>query len=163
MKGIWDVFLIGILPLLILNGCLVIIIMISWSLRRFDRSGALLIVAFGNVGAIIGIFTATSRQPVMNVALPALVTFLSGYLGYIFITKDQYRFRSYIPACVICFCFSASFGAFVGAQLRAQDEEAARRYARWQMRFEKVQLPAELLLIQKKIEKDYPALPNIPR
>jgi hypothetical protein len=31
------------------------------------------------------------------------------------------------------------------------------------MRFEKVQLPAELLLIQKKIEKDYPALPNIPR
>jgi hypothetical protein len=75
LKGIWDAFLIGILPLLILNGCLVIIIMISWSLRRFDRSGALLIVAFGNVGAIIGIFTATSRQPVMNVALPALVTF----------------------------------------------------------------------------------------
>lgn len=87
-----------------------------------------LVVAFSAVGGGIGYFTGSSRDSVVGVVAPGMLTFVSGIAAYLF-TKDGQAvnsLRRQLPLALGAMFFSAVFTASISAMGRIQAERGAR-------------------------------------
>mgnify|MGYP003632872871 CR=1 FL=1 len=78
-----DAFVGGLLPLILLGAvpAFLLALVTGKSASRLDKT---VIVAMGMVGASIGVMLGASRQPVVTVALPAILTLVSTFLAYVY-------------------------------------------------------------------------------
>ena len=84
----------------------------GWGFRRIMRSN----LAFALLGGTLGMLTGASKTPVLSTTLPALVTLVTVYLGYI-VQKDTHaELRAVSPAFVFSLLIAAVFMAFYAVQ-----------------------------------------------
>lgn len=141
---IWQIITLGFFPtitsFLIICGVVSILATIFSGLSL--RATVPFILAFGLLGGVTGFAVGESRVPVVGVVLPAMLTFASGVLGYMF-TKDNTKYRLVLPFCLVVLSLNALFGLFTGSQLRGKHEEYERQYKEWLLHYEKVDLEVE--------------------
>ncbi|MEI2805426.1 hypothetical protein [Albidovulum sp.] len=124
--------------------------------RRLDMAGTA--VFFGLVGASLGLLLGASREPAVNVYLPAVITLLGGLLIYALPREETLRLfsgqkepaeepklvRAFVITALAALVISSVLGNHFGATLRAAEAGREREYARWLKFYETVQLPLEL-------------------
>lgn len=111
--------------------------------RRFTKEEKTFASAFASLGALVGLFLGASRVGVVGAILPALITFVAGYLAYLFTHDSKIVNRHIVPACILTLIFSASTGAFYGSSIRGLKEENQRVWDKATMHYEKVELPLQ--------------------
>lgn len=102
-----------------------------------------IIVSFCVLGAVIGVFVGASKTPVVGTLLPALLTFLTGLLAYLFSKDNLAIWRPIIPLIIVGLVSTALAGAFMGSGIRSDHEAFERKYREWFAKYEAVQLPVE--------------------
>ncbi len=58
----------------------------------------------------------------MSSILPVIITFIAGYVAFVFKRDDEVLNRSIIPHAIVALLIASSFGAFFGAELRQTSE-----------------------------------------
>lgn len=142
---IWTVFAQGIFPvctpLIIL--CLVFALICSYfSAQSFKRTFPI-ILAFGFIGGVAGLSAGLSREPVIGTVIPAMLTLVSGVLGYLFGKEHLKEWRLVIPFCIFILTANTCVGLFIGSQMRGKSEEYDKQYNEWLLHYEKVDLEVE--------------------
>jgi hypothetical protein len=85
---------------------------------RLRGSGVILFM-FGFFGVTIGLLAGSSNQPTASSLLPALVTAIVGFIGYLTANTIREEFRALVPLCVISMLASTVVGIFFGAFLKS--------------------------------------------
>lgn len=67
---------------------------------------------------MLGVFIGASRDPVVGAALPALITFISGLMAYLFSKDEMSQWRPTIPIAILALVAAASAGGFFGGAAR---------------------------------------------
>ena len=153
----WTAFVLGCVPLFtsvalgtaILTG----VSRLSGKDRLKDRW--IFIFAFGLLGGVIGYSSGNSREPVMGTILPALLTFVTALLGYIFGKEALQPFRSLMPYCVASLVIHAFFGLSLGSMARGRFDDFERAYQKRLLLYEKVELEEDKArrLMQIEVQK----------
>ena len=100
----------------------------------------------------MGLFMGASREPVVSVTLPALLTFVSGFSAYLFSKDAVGKLRTAIPISILVMIVSAVFCATFGGSMRDTRAKFERDYAYWLKRQETLELPLQLEIGKKNIE-----------
>lgn len=141
---IWQTLTLGFLPAI--TPFLVVCVCFSLCSSLFSRVSVRitlpLVLAFGLLGGVTGFAVGVSRVPVVGVVLPAMLTFTTGLLGYVF-SKEKSNLKYVIPFCLIVVYTNSLLGLFIGSQLRGKHEEYERQYTEWLLHYEKVTLEVE--------------------
>lgn len=125
------------------------------------RSDVLPFVAtFAVLGSGLGLLLGSSREPAVQVFLPALITLISGLLVSLFPKSDvvlavgeragtgraaHEAVARVVMASLGALLLASVMGAFWGGSIRTAAAESDRRYAEWLTRYETVVLPMELI------------------
>jgi hypothetical protein len=112
-------FFFGLFPSGIVCACSYLIAALLFG---YERSETLIITMFAAFGFFLGLFTAASRVSVMGVALPLIISFITGYVAYSFKTDVGLLNQKIVPAAIIALIVAATFGAFFGGEVRGQSE-----------------------------------------
>lgn len=142
---IWNVIVQGFLPAVMpfIIVCFAVSILCSIFSKQSLRVTLPLIMAFGFLGGVTGLSVGLSRVPVTGVVLPAMLTFASAVLAYVFAKENDTRWKLIIPFCLIVLSFNSLLGLFVGSQMRGKHEDYERQYNEWLLHYEKVDLEIE--------------------
>lgn len=89
------------------------------------------VYAFGALGGFLGYAIASSREPVAGIVLPALLTFITGLLGYLFSRDNLKTWRAVVPFCISALILNTFLGTLPGSILRKQHEVYEKRYQEW--------------------------------
>ena len=100
----------------------------------------MMIFAFSLLGGVIGIFVGTSMTSVIGTVLPALLTFLTALLAYLFGLERLAEWRPVIPLCIIVLLMTCLYGTFVGTSVKAEHVKSEREYKEKLLYYEKVYL-----------------------
>lgn len=93
--------------------------------RAVRWSAGVSIAAFTMLGFVVGLLMSQSREPAVQVVLPAILTLLGGLLVYL-IGVHGLRNQAAVSAMVFCFTLSLLTGAQYGARLRADYDLASQ-------------------------------------
>lgn len=138
------------------------------STRAFAKVGLM----FALVGAMIGLFLGSSREPVVQAIVPAIVTLITGYLGWT-LRQDALRGENMLRrfadssgeraeaadtrlatavviAAVSTLMLSTATSAMWGASMRLTQEQSERSYEEWRIGYEQKQLPIEIDLLRRE-------------
>jgi hypothetical protein len=142
---LWTVFVQGIFP--VSAPLLITSVIFSFICSLFSRHSVRmtlpLILAFGFMGGVAGFSAGLSRVPVVGTVIPAMLTLVSGFLGYLFGKEHLKEWRLVIPFCILIFTFNSLIGLFIGSQMRGKSEDYERQYNEWLLHYEKVDLEAD--------------------
>ena len=122
-------------------GAIILILLTKVFSKPSVKGWHVLIFAFSLLGGVIGIFVGASQTPVIGTVLPAILTFITGLLAYLFGKETLIEWRPVIPVCIISLLIMSLFGSFMGSQVRLDFEETLKSYNRWLLHYEKVGLP----------------------
>jgi hypothetical protein len=110
------------------------------------------------LGLVVGLFTGASTTPVIGDVLPALLTFISAMLAYLFAKDALKEYRDAIPPALINLLLTALISAFLGSAIRSDKEAFERNYKHWALEQEKVDFEIKRLQACKILD-----LPCAPR
>jgi predicted neutral ceramidase superfamily lipid hydrolase len=151
-------FFLGLLPVMVIGALCISLTAV------YSRTADVLMfaAAFSFTGAALGLMIGASREPVVQAALPAIVTVISGLLVFVFPKSEgaskllgteedasPNQIRQFVLVAVTTLMLGSITGAFWGGSIRAIREEDDRRYAEWLIQFEQVRIPVELAIIAK--------------
>jgi hypothetical protein len=150
---LWNVFLAVILPLAVILLAVWVPTLVVGRVRGIRAKGfGVASLAGGLLGVVVGIFSGASTTPVVGDVLPALLTFVSAVLAYLF-AKDALReYRDAIPAALINLLVTAVIAAFFGTAIRADKEDFERKYKHWALEQEKVDFEIKRLQACKVLD-----------
>jgi hypothetical protein len=108
-----------------ISGGLAILSAVIVRRRGRETSAAVLlgVAAFAMLGFVVGLIMAQSREAVVDVVLPAILTLLGGILAYLIGAKGI-QTQIGASAMVLCFAFALLVGSQYGAKLRFDYEMA---------------------------------------
>jgi 4-hydroxybenzoate polyprenyltransferase len=110
------------------------------------------IFSFGFLGGVLGYSAGYSRVPVVGTILPALLTFVTALLGYLF-SKDQLEtYRPLIPYCIVVLLLNSFYGLSVGSIMRGKFDDFERDYQKRLLYYERVELESKKALCLKQIQ-----------
>jgi hypothetical protein len=101
-----------------------------------------------------------SREPSVQVVLPALLTFVSAFGAYIFVQgegkpcHEGQSLRAAIPTAILFLILAAVFCTGHGSSMRQANEAAARDYDRRLARTEAVVWPLELEIGKTRLQRE---------
>ncbi len=107
------------------------------------------LLGFSYLGGMLGITTGSSETPVLGTLLPALLTFITGLLAYLFNHKNSAEYKPLIPMSMLCLMVCSVFSVFLGTTIRSQIISSDRDYEIWLLK-EKSKLELNELLNKKK-------------
>jgi len=134
-----DVFLPSLLFIGI--GALILVLVAYFVSKPTAKGWPLLILAFSFLGGVVGIFVGMSKTPVMGTVLPAVLTFITGLLAYLFGKENLAEWRPVIPNCIIAMMATVLFGSLMGSQVRGDYQQSEKEYKEWLLHYENVGLP----------------------
>lgn len=140
----WDVFWMPVtevlLPWLVIVISLTGIVILAYRfiIRNRSREAYGLIATFVSIGALLGITAGATRTPVIGTYLPALITFITAILGYLFTREGLAKWRPAIPFCVLGMMMASVVNTFAGSAIT----ERSRAFDR----------SREVWLLEKKME-----------
>ena len=100
----------------------------KWATIGMDE--LLLVVAFSCLGLTIGLMIGLSQSPVVHVAIPAMLTFYSGFLTYLF-TKESFvntKAKKAILFSVIAISVFLIYGIEIGSTEKNKAVESKRKF-----------------------------------
>jgi hypothetical protein len=130
--------------------------LIAWFAGEDATDAQLLGVAFGGIGAAVGLFMGASRDSVVGTVVPALLTLLSSVAVYQFGADAYRRWRPVLPIALFCLVLGAVGAGAFGASERERSIDRSHEYDEWRVQYEKLQIPLQL----KKLERDLGLLPD---
>jgi len=96
------------------------------------RNQFLIIIGFSYLSFTIGILVGLSRTPVVDVAIPALLTFIGGLVTYIFLNKEfNESNKNIVTLILVILPIFLIFGVEIGAEHRFETEEYLRDREEW--------------------------------
>ncbi|MDM8166434.1 hypothetical protein [Roseovarius sp.] len=125
---------------------------------------------FALVGALIGIFLGSSREPAVQAIVPAIVTLIGGFLAWTLQKEahgqasllrgfaredkkdDQEKLifvTSLVYVAVASLMLSTATASMWGASMRLVKEDADRKYEEWRYKYENLQIPVETELLRR--------------
>lgn len=110
------------------------------------------LLAFSCLGVVTGFASGNSREAVLGAVLPALLTLVSGLIGYLFSKDGLSAMRPAIPHCILVLCVGALLGLALGSNLRGKFDQNARQYQQFLLRFQQIDLKCEKALFLAKLE-----------
>lgn len=132
---------------------LVITVLLFIPYKILSKSGksehVLFLLGFSYLGGMLGITTGSSETPVLGTLLPALLTFITGLLAYLFNHKDVGEYKPLIPMSLMCLMICSVFSVFLGTTIRSQQIKFDREYEVWLLK-EKSTIELNKLLNKKK-------------
>lgn len=95
-----------------------------WSISHYVlkcrlRGSVAILFMFGFFGVTIGLLAGSSSQPTAQSLLPALITAIVGFIGYLTANRIREEFRVLVPLCVISMLASTVVGILFGAFLKS--------------------------------------------
>ena len=132
-------------------GAAILIIFTKCTSKPAVKGWQVSIFAFSLLGGVIGIFVGASQTPVIGTVLPAVLTFITGLLAYLFGKESMMEWRPVIPVCIISLLITSLFGSFMGSQIRLDFEESEKSYEHWLLHYEKVGLPVAKEAYMKRL------------
>lgn len=101
--------------------------------KKMNIEGFFLInLGFSYLSFTVGVLVGLSRTPVVDVTIPAILTFLGGFITYIFVNKKFHiENRKLISIILIMTSFFLIFGVEIGAEHRFKTEEYLREREEW--------------------------------
>ncbi len=153
-SDLWTAFRFGFLPVVtfILGISLFALLAARYKSGIKFQGSAMAIVAFGSLGGVLGFAVGNSRQPIVGTVLPALLTFITALLGYLFSKEQLSEWRPVIPYCITVLVLNAFIGLCSGGIVRGKYEDFERDYQRRLMEYEKVDLEVKKAEQLKKIQ-----------
>ncbi|SPF78319.1 hypothetical protein [Pseudoprimorskyibacter insulae] len=156
----------GALPSLIIAGCIWIVLRLMFRTKSMAATGFL----FALVGSLIGVLLGSSREPAVQAIVPALVTLITGYLGWTLRQEAhedgngwsrmlaQTDEREDMPklvtklvyVAVAALMLSTATASMWGASMRLTKEQSDREYEKWKITYETKQLPIETEILRRK-------------
>jgi hypothetical protein len=121
-------------------GAIIIIVIIRYCTKPKIKGWQSVIYAFALLGGLVGILVGASKTPVVGTILPAILTFVTALLAYLFGKENLAQWRPVIPFCIIVMLITALYGSFMGSSMRKQHDDAEREYKEWLSHYEKVEL-----------------------
>ncbi len=91
--------------------------------KRLSPDIMMATVCFSILGMIIGLLIGLSQSPVVGVAIPALLTFYSGFLTF-FLAKDIFRNQEIKTLILVSITFNAIFMMY-GLELGTREKNTA--------------------------------------
>ena len=160
----------GLLPVLTITLIIYALLAIPAKGPTFTSTGAL----FAFVGATIGVLLGSSREPAVQAVVPAIVTLITGYLGWTLRQEayGQSNFLSILSSgkssdangkpdvkfatllvfgAISALMLSTITGAMWGASMRMAAQDHDRRYQEWRLQYEKVKLPLEVETLRRDL------------
>lgn len=144
-QEIWQVFVNGLFPISLpfILSCLIFSVLCSLFSKQSFRFTFPILLAFGFLGGVSGLSAGLSREPVIGTVIPAMLTLVSGVLGYLFSKEHLKDWRVVIPFCIFILTLNTCIGLFLGSQMRGKSEEYEKQYNEWLLHYEKVDLELE--------------------
>lgn len=78
-----------------------------------------ILLMFGVFGSVLGVLTGVSKESVVGVLLPPLITAVVGFVGYLTAAKIDTEVRQLVPLAIVNLLLCTLCGAFYGAFLKA--------------------------------------------
>lgn len=101
----------------------------KFKLHFFDRTVLLLVVAFSFLGYTIGLLIGLSQSPVVQAAIPALLTFYGGFITYLFAKESvKSEAKTAIILSVIAVSFFLIYGVEIGSLEKNKALESAKKF-----------------------------------
>lgn len=98
----------------------------------FFNNNIIVITGFSFVGFTVGVLSGLSKTPVIDVVIPSLLTFISGFFAYIFVTKEfDVENKKFASSILIIFPVFLIHGLEIGSEHRFETEEYLREYDLW--------------------------------
>jgi hypothetical protein len=154
LSDYWVAFKSLMLPVLIfvVIGSLLIYLAARLLGKTKIKGQVIFIFSFGFLGGVLGYSAGYSRVPVVGTILPALLTFVTALLGYLF-SKDQLEtYRPLIPYCIVVLLLNSFYGLSVGSIMRGKFDDYEREYQKRFLYYERVELESKKALCLKQIE-----------
>jgi predicted nucleic acid-binding protein len=112
--------------------------------RKADWDQRWFILAFGLLGGIAGLITGVAKDAsIVNGLLTGLLGVVTALLSYLFGKESLAAWRPAIPLAMIVLVVNALMGLSIGGTYKSDREEFEREYARWLLRYERVDLTLE--------------------
>lgn len=108
-----------------------------------------LIFGFVALGAMVGITAGASKTPVLGTFLPALLTFTSGLLGYLFSRDSLIEWRKVLPFCMAGMLAASVLNAFSGTAIKGEYQRFEREYEVWLLEKKNALEVQKEILLQK--------------
>jgi FtsH-binding integral membrane protein len=140
-----------LLPWLIIVICITGIVIIAYRfiIRTRSREAYGLIATFVSIGALLGITAGATRTPVIGTFLPALITFITAIMGYLFTREGLTKWRPAIPFCVLGMMMASVVNTFAGSSITERSRDFDRNYEVWLMEKKmEIEVKKEVMLAQ---------------
>lgn len=143
----------GIAPLIIFSVLNYVLACVVARIANVDKpSSRLFGISFGGIGIAVGLLTGLSRAAAIGAVVPALLTFISGFVIYVLGTSSEPKWRSALPIALLCMVFGTICSTVYGSSERNSYDQRTHRYEEWRLNYEKVQLPVSRELLEKKLK-----------
>lgn len=175
-------FFTGLLPVLTIAA----LIYVAFRFANSRHHVAATAFLFALVGSLVGLLLGSSRDPAVQAIVPALVTLLTGYLGWtlrkeahadqgalsgMFSAAKEGQARGETPiefvtvlvfAAITGLMTATAAGTMWGASLRLSAQDDERRYEEWRLGYEKMELPIQVELLRRQAGLTPAAKPDAP-
>ncbi len=111
-----------------------------------------LIAGFASLGGAIGLFTGSSRSPVVAAMLPAFITFLTALVTYALDSSRGRLLRPLIPALMLATVLSSVFTSYYASSARNVREEWERELELYSAQFKEQQIAVVKKFFEKTID-----------
>lgn len=136
------IFLNILVPILVLvsTAAIAVILVARVTIKPKTSGWQALVYAFSFLGGLIGIYVGASKTPVIGTILPAILTFVTALLAYLFSRENLSEMRPVIPFCLIALMLTTAYASFVGTSMKREWIVYEKEYKEWLLHYEKVAL-----------------------
>ncbi len=155
--NIWNIFFNTFLDIFLpwavittIFSCFLFLFLQQISGKKSGTHGCL-IFGFCSLGGVVGIISGGSLTSVMGAVIPALLTFISAILAYMFGKETLAKWRDTIPFCLVGMLVCAIYMVFVGSGIKGEQKKYEKDYEVWLLEKKShIKINEELLLTQIK-------------
>lgn len=122
--------------------------------RAGSRESYGLIAMFVSIGALLGITAGATKTPVIGTFLPALITFITAIMGYLFTREGLAKWRPAIPFCLLGMMMASLVNTFAGSSITERSRGLDRGHEVWLLEKKmEIEIQKEILLTQVRAGK----------
>ena len=144
----------GVMPILIVCAAFFLIVLFTrrWLPDDLRPSAPGLSAGFASIGGAIGLFTGSSRDPVVSAMLPAFIALVTIFVSYVLDADKARPYRPLVPTLLLAIVISSVFATYYSSSARNVREEWERELDLYADQFKEQQVAIVRKLFEKAVD-----------